>query len=432
MPALPRHRAFDNTFRMLADPYRFVSTLCAELDSDVFETRIMLRRAVCAVGDEAARVFYHPGRFTRRGALPITALTLLQDKGSALTLDAEAHRHRKQMLMSLMTPERIQALSDGVAESWRQELGRWEQLRQVVVADEVPRILCRAVCWWAGVPLDEEHVEPLTRELVAMYEGAGSVGPRNWHGQRLRAHTERWAQQLITRVRAGDLVVPQDTALHIVASHRDLDGKPLEIEHAAVELLNLLRPTVAVERFITFAALALYEYPDCQVRLAESDDPEYLDWFVQEVRRFYPFFPLVGGRARTEFEWRGRRFPKGTWMLLDLYGTDHDPRIWEQPEKFWPERFRARDVSAYSPIPQGGGDPYVNHRCAGEWVTIEILKRAVRLLTTEMRYAVPTQDLRVNMARMPAVPYSRFIISSVERMRTRQASRSAHGSGVGM
>jgi fatty-acid peroxygenase len=93
----PRDRAFDNTLRMLADPYRFVSTRCAELGSDVIETRIMLRRVVCAVGEEAARVFYHPDRFTRRGALPITALLLLQDRGSAATLDANAHRHRKRM-----------------------------------------------------------------------------------------------------------------------------------------------------------------------------------------------------------------------------------------------------------------------------------------------------------------------------------------------
>ena len=93
----PRDRAFDNTLRMLADPYRFVSTLSAQLGSDVIETRILFRKAVCAVGDEAARVFYHPDRFTRRGAIPVTALLLLQDRGSAATLNAEAHRHRKRM-----------------------------------------------------------------------------------------------------------------------------------------------------------------------------------------------------------------------------------------------------------------------------------------------------------------------------------------------
>jgi fatty-acid peroxygenase len=32
---------------------------------------------------------------------------------------------------------------------------------------------------------------------------------------------------------------------------------------------------------------------------------------VQEVRRFYPFFPFVSGRVLTEFAWRGHRFARG-------------------------------------------------------------------------------------------------------------------------
>jgi cytochrome P450 len=87
-------------------------------------------------------------------------------------------------------------------------------------------------------------------------------------------------------------------------------------EDAAVELINVLRPTVAVARFITFAALALHEHPGARQKLQEGDE-EYLERFVQEVRRFYPFFPLVGGRARKDFEWRGHRFEEGTWVLLD-------------------------------------------------------------------------------------------------------------------
>jgi hypothetical protein len=34
-------------------------------------------------GPRAAEIFYEPGRFTRKGALPQTTLRLLQDRGSA-------------------------------------------------------------------------------------------------------------------------------------------------------------------------------------------------------------------------------------------------------------------------------------------------------------------------------------------------------------
>ena len=43
---------------------------CAALGSDIFATRLLGRPAVCVSGPEAAHMFWQPGRFTRRGALP--------------------------------------------------------------------------------------------------------------------------------------------------------------------------------------------------------------------------------------------------------------------------------------------------------------------------------------------------------------------------
>jgi fatty-acid peroxygenase len=187
----------------------------------------------------------------------------------------------------------------------------------------------------------------------------------------------------------------------------------LDTEVAAVELINVLRPVVAVARFVAFAALALHEHPECVQKIQADED--YLEMFVQEVRRFYPFFPFVGGRVRNAFDWRGRRYTTGTWVLLDLHGTDHDARAWGNPEEFRPERFRRWGGSAFDFVPQGGGDHCNGHRCPGEWATIALMKRAVRLLTGSMSYEVPEQDLRISLSRMPTVPKSRFVISGVRR-----------------
>src|SRR3546814_15474251 len=85
---------------------------------------------------------------------------------------------------------------------------------------------------------------------------------------------------------------------------------------AAVELLNILRPTVAVSVFITFTAHALHQLPACRQNLQADDG--YLECFVQEVRRFYPFFPAVMAHVRRDFEWKGYRFPRGRRVVLDL------------------------------------------------------------------------------------------------------------------
>ena len=412
MTSIPHENTLDSSLALLAEGYTFIQERCRRYDTDLFETRLMLQRAVCMTGPEAARQFYEPGRFTRKRALPFTALLLLQDKGSVAMQDDAAHRHRKEMFMSLMTPERRQALTDHFADAWRMRLRDWEDQEEVVLHLEVQALLCRAVCVWAGVPLTETEAQQRTREFAAMIDGAGAVGPRNWRGHLLRTRTERWARRIIEQVRAGDVEPPEESAAHVIAWHRDRQGQLLDVNEAAVELINVLRPTVAVARFITFAALALHQHPASQQHLLE-DGEAYRERFVQEVRRFYPFFPCIGGRVREAFTWRGYRFEEGRWVLLDLYGTDHDERIWDNPQVFQPERFEEWGGSAFDFIPQGGGDHFAGHRCAGEWITIALVKRAVRLLTESMQYDVPDQNMQIPLTRMPTLPKSGFKISDV-------------------
>jgi fatty-acid peroxygenase len=49
----------------------------------------------------------------------------------------------------------------------------------------------------------------------------------------------------------------------------------------------------------------------------------------------------------TAFRWRDHSFKKSDWVLMDLYGTNHDARIWGDPNIFRPERFRERSISPY-------------------------------------------------------------------------------------
>jgi fatty-acid peroxygenase len=410
--SLPRDTSLDSTLALLREGYTFISSRARRLQSDVFLTRLMLQPAICMTGEEAAREFYVPGRFTRSRAVPMTTLTLLQDRGSVLTLDGDAHRRRKQLFISaVMAPDRVEELVALADREWRRRIPAWQRMPVLVLHDEVREILCRAVCAWAGVPLPESDARDRAREFGAMVDQAGSIGPRHWHAQWLRRRTERWIGQVIDDVRSGHLVVHRDRAAHAIASHRDADGRLLPRSTAAVELINVLRPTVAVARFITFAALALFEHPAVSTALKAGSD-EDLDRFAQEVRRFYPFIPAVGGRVRTPFEWRGHRFKTGEWVLLDIHGTNHDRRRWPDPEEFRPDRFKEAPATAFDVIPQGGGGHADGHRCPGEAITLALMKAATRQLL-RLRYDVPAQDLRIDLASVPALPASGFVIANV-------------------
>ena len=164
--------------------------------------------------------------------------------------------------------------------------------------------------------------------------------------------------------------------------------------------------------FIAHAAHALHRRPECRRVLAAGEEG-HAELFVQEVRRFYPFFPAVAARARRDFDWNGHRFPREVRVLLDLYGTDHDPRTWDAPEGFRPERFRGWSRSPFGFIPQGGGDHHADHRCAGEWITIELMKAAVGFLAGTLSYDVPEQDLTIDRSSLPALPRSGFVIKNI-------------------
>jgi fatty-acid peroxygenase len=411
---VPRERQLDSTIALLREGYCFIQRRCERFGSDIFRSRLMLHPVTCVRGAAAAKLLYDADRFTRRRANPKPTLKLLQDAGSVQLLDGPAHRARKQMFMAMMEPARIQHLADLVAATWRAHLLHWERMDSLVLFPEVQGILCRAVCAWAGIPLDDAEAARRTQEFAAMIDGAGSVGIRNWRGLLLRQRTERWARGVVARVRAGALQPPPGTAAHLIAHHRGADGRALDIAVAAVELLNVLRPTVAVANYIVFAALALHEYADEREKLRGGGEAEF-EHFAQEVRRFYPFFPFIGGRVREPFHWNGQHFRAGEWVLLDLYGTDHDARLWPDPETFRPDRFATWNGDPNTLIPQGGGDAHTGHRCPGERITIELIKTAVRLLATEMRYDVPPQDLGYSLSRLPAVPRSRFVIATVRR-----------------
>ena len=337
----------------------------------------------------------------------------LLGKGGVQGLTTRRTGTASRCFMLLMSSERIAQLIETAAGEWRSFARKWARTKQLVLYEELHELLTRAACSWAGVPLAESEVASRTREITALFDYAGAIGPKHWWARIARQRANSWIEQIIRKIRAGQLRPAEQTPAAIIAYHREPSGDLLSSRVAGVEFLNVIRPIVAVSVNITFVAHALHQYRDVRHKLNIDDDPEYKTHFVQEVRRFYPFFPAAAARVRDDFEWRGFQFPGGRRVLLDLYGTNHDVRTWDAPTEFRPERFRKWNGSPFNFLPQGGGDHYVNHRCPGEWIVIELMKLATEFFTRRIAYQVPEQDLSIDLSRLPALPRSRFVISNV-------------------
>ena len=400
---------FDSSFAFWREGYTFISRRCEHLGVDAFRTRMFFDPVVCMRGREAAEIFYGPGnRFTRQHAMPASVLRLLQDEGSVQSLDGEAHRWRKALFTAILGADAVDHARRMFAGALRAAYSRWRG-QEVVLHAAIREVLVRFSLSWAGVPVSDVDIRLRAAELCAMVDKAGSVGPANWWARYLRNRAEAWAKGVIAAYREGDLPGAEGGALAAIATYADPRGVALDPGVAAVELLNVIRPTVAIGNFIVFAVLALARYPRWREAFADGGEDDILP-FVQEVRRFYPFFPIIAGRVRDAFDWRAHAFRRDDWVMLDLYGTNHDPDLWPEPQAFFPERFRDWSGDSFALIPQGGGEAATSHRCPGEDLTIALTGEAVRFFSRDAAYRVPVQDMSVSLGRMPAMPKSGLIL----------------------
>lgn len=408
---IPKEQGLDHSLAFLREGYLYVPNRRKSFQSNLFETRLLGERVICLGGAEAAALFYDAEKFVRQDAAPKRLLKTLFGEDGVQTLDGSAHTHRKRMFMSLMFPENIERLTKLVSREWERALDA--DAGEMVLYRTAQEVLMRAVCEWAGVPLGEQEVTRRTDEMRLLFESGTALGPKHIRGRAARSSAESWVREMVEEVRTNRLLPNEQTALYEFSWHRDETGELLPADVVAVEVINIIRPTVAVSIYVLFTVLALHQFPEAHARLAYGETDS--TWFVQEVRRFYPFFPVTAARVKQDFEWNGFAFNQGTLVLLDLYGTNHDPSVWTEPEQFHPDRFENWNESPFTFIPQGGGDVDFGHRCAGEHVTIAIMRETIDVFLNRYRYEVPPQDFSYSLVDLPSLPKSGLVLKRIER-----------------
>ncbi|MER7951923.1 cytochrome P450 [Streptomyces sp. NPDC096079] len=407
--AAPLH---DSTLGALTRGYAWLpDRMRSAADGSVYRTRLLGKPAVAVRGPEAVLFFYDEEHVVRKEALPGPVLDTLFGRGAVHTLDGNAHRARKALFMALLKDdESVTQLGFLVRRHWRDAVREASRAGEsVVLFDTVAEVLALAVRDWAGLPLPDEETARLARDCTAMVDGFAAPGLRHLRARRARTRQENAMGALVRAARERPADGAGPTPLEAVALHRDLDGELLDTHTAAVEVLNVVRPTVAIAWFAAFAAHALDRWPHHRKLLRADPSGAHAVAFAHEVRRFYPFAPFVAGLAARDLRWRGERIEKGTMLLLDLYGQNHDPDLWHHPYHFAPQRFSRAPRLPDGLVPQGGGDPAHGHRCPGEDVTVTVLSALVSELAA-LDYSVPAQDLTIPLSRVPTLPRSGFVL----------------------
>ncbi|KAM3372817.1 hypothetical protein ACQJBY_019615 [Aegilops geniculata] len=72
---------------------------------------------------------------------------------------------------------------------------------------------------------------------------------------------------------------------------------------------------------------------------------QYMIMIIKEVLRLHPPNPLVPRMAREDCTIMGYDIPKDTSVYINVFAISQDPRYWDNPEEFRPERFENNDVN---------------------------------------------------------------------------------------
>lgn len=110
---------------------------------------------------------------------------------------------------------------------------------------------------------------------------------------------------------------------------------------------------------MNFCAYELSKHPHIQKKLHQELDSlvksgnvndltyevlnsmKYLDWCIDETLRKYPIVPILSREATRDYNFAGTKYKieKGTPITIPVLGIQRDPKIYDNPMEFRPERF---------------------------------------------------------------------------------------------
>nr|XP_043618032.1 cytochrome P450 81Q32-like [Erigeron canadensis] len=113
--------------------------------------------------------------------------------------------------------------------------------------------------------------------------------------------------------------------------------------------------------------------------LEESDlsNLPYLGCVLKETMRLYPVVPvLVPHYSSEESVVQGYTIPKGTMVIVNQWGIQHDSNLWPDPESFKPERFESEITPKLKFMPYSSG----LRMCAGSALATPSVGLAIALV----------------------------------------------------
>ena len=350
---------------------------------DVFRMNIVPLGRVVAVADPTLikevltgpPEVFHAGHSNRRFLQPV-----LGSRG-VLVLDEEEHMETRKRLLPPFHGEAIRRYEEVIREETERRIEQWQIGKTIRMDRETRAITLEVIMRTVFGAGDSPQLDELRRVLgrithVTFIRSLWYVAPwlaiaPPWRGYaRAIRRANEILDQLIADRRAAPDLEERDDVLSLLIRGGEHDEAWLRDQ--VMNLLGAGHETTTTG--LAWAMELLGRHPEIRAKARDGDD-EYLDAVVTETLRFRPVIPGATRRLTQPATIGPYRIPAGVTLLPMATSVHMDPRVYDEPEVFKPERFVGERPGTYSWFPFGGG----RRRCIG-----------AAFAQTEMRVALRT------------------------------------------
>jgi cytochrome P450 len=322
---------------------------------------------------------------------------------SVLVLTGAEHLRQRKLLLPPFHGERMREYEQTIVDATRADMAGWPR-GEPMRLQERTRAITLEVILRAVFGVEAERMDSMRAAIAGLLAPMNSVRmvwlalrrmslerPTGAIGRALDRLDETIYAELARRRVQRDLAERTDI-LSLLMQARDEDGQPMTDEELRDELVTLLlagHETTATS--VAWAIERLVRHPQQLARLVAEIDAgpdggeRYVTAVVNETLRVRPVVPIVARILSEDFELGGRLLPAGTRVMPSIYLTNRNPRVYDAPEEFRPERFLDDAPETFSWIPFGGGI----RRCIGASFAQLEMKLMLRTMLSELQPSLP-------------------------------------------
>jgi len=316
-----------------------------------------------------------------------------------IVLTGAEHMRQRKLLLPPFHGERMREYEQVMVQATQADMAGWELGRGMRLAPHTRAItlevILRAVFGVEAEQMAQMReaigglLEPMSGLTLLMFalRRATSERPPGAMGRALD-RLDAVIHEEIERHRARGDIEERTDILSLLMQARDEEGERMTEGELRDELVSLLlagHETTATS--VAWAVERLVRHEEKLERLiAEVDEhgragDEYMTAVVNETLRVRPVVPIVVRLLQKELEVGGYRLPAGTLVAPNIYLTNRNGRVYENPREFLPERFLQNAPDTFSWIPFGGGI----RRCIGASFAQVEMKLILGTMLSELR-----------------------------------------------